>query len=191
MVNNSRGSLHVALLLALVVISSASFGVWGLLRHWRHIAELQLRLDRCVGETALDLKKTLVRIEKENLGIRALRVAVIAAAAVGQAGEARALLEVAVLFQDMERVTWKAKQLKWLALRGCGQAGDLPRPLPTMNWERPPEDAIGAQALSWEPGAPRMMRVEVAHLPRAAAAEVSGESNEIRSEWKAKWASAP
>ena len=39
-----EGSILLALLLALGLLLFTGMGVWGFLRHWRHLAETQLRL---------------------------------------------------------------------------------------------------------------------------------------------------
>jgi hypothetical protein len=194
------GALHVVMMIALMELAGAGFGVWGLLRHWRGLTETQLRLDRCVGKSALELKHTLVQIEEGNTTIRVLRAAVAVATPLGHGAEPRALLEVAVRGQDLLLVRWQARRAEWLARRGCGEGRDLPYPLPSMSWVRPPEDLIGPQALSWEPGVPRSLRVQLVHLPRAAAARVeaqplAGDAKVIgklgfngKTNWKASWA---
>src|SRR4051812_19040280 len=75
----TRGQVMLPMALALAVLALASFGVWGVLRHWRHLVETQLRLDRCVGETALRLRDTVRRVESSNREMRILRESIAAA----------------------------------------------------------------------------------------------------------------
>ncbi len=106
--------------IALVVIAIAGMGIWGVLRHWRFEVALQLRLDRCVGKTAMDLKRSLDAIEGENAEIRRIRMALLA---LTLEPPAKAALESALLIeagrQEAELALWEGRRLAWLASRGC------------------------------------------------------------------------
>ena len=192
---NTRGALSLPLLLALLAASFMGFGTWGLMRHWRKLTELQLRLDRCVGDTALELKGALNRIESENRQIQAIRAAIAAGSLAGGAGQAmKPALEFEVARQEFELLRWRMRQAQWLMRRGCDEEPDLPRPLPEMSWFRPPPDMIGSQPLEWMGKGERRLKVEIRHSPRAASALVeSGAGSWATGEfiggsnWKATW----
>jgi hypothetical protein len=115
---NQNGVAHAPMLLALFCAALAGFGIWGTLRHWRHVTETQLRLDRCVGQSAQELKTTLVRLDFTNRRIKELRIAIIPAPPPLQI-PLRASLELAAGFQEYLLLKWKAKQVLWMAHRGC------------------------------------------------------------------------
>jgi hypothetical protein len=185
-VSDSQGALSIPLLLALLAISCLGLATWGMMRHWRHLTELQLKLDRCVGDTALDLKRALQEIERANRHIQMLRAAQAASGLAGGVGELRPLMILEARRQDLEILRWNTKQARWLVQRGCGGAGGVPLPLPSMKWFRAPPDPIGPQPLEWAPGMPRILKLQLTHTPRAAAAVVQpGEGNETS--WKASW----
>src|SRR5690348_13171722 len=71
--NASRGILQIPLLLAILLFSGIGMGVSGYLKQWRILVEHQLRLNRCVGEGALQLRKTLQSLQDSNEVIRELR----------------------------------------------------------------------------------------------------------------------
>jgi hypothetical protein len=183
---DEQGVLTVPLLVLLLASTLLGLGTLGLMRHWRHLTELQLRLDRCVGNAALDLKKTLERIEAGNSRLRALRAAQVAATLVEAAGSLVPLMEAEVAHQQLELLRWQARQAEWLALRGCDGKADLPAPLPSMSWSRPPPDLIGPQLLSWSSGE-RRLALELYHSPRAAAAVVEAGGSLGSDSWKASW----
>ena len=122
---DEQGVLTVPLLVLLMACALLGLGTLGLMRHWRHLTELQLRLDRCVGTAALDLKKTLERIEAGNTRLKALRAAQAAATLVEAAGSLVPLMEAEATHQQLEILRWRARQAEWLALRGCDGKADL------------------------------------------------------------------
>ncbi len=191
---DDRGALSLPMAIALMAIAIAGMGIWGLLRHWRHQVELQLRLDRCVGKTALDLKRSLLAIEGENAEIRRIRIALLA---LTLEPPAKAALESALLVevgrQETELALWEGRRLAWLARRGCDGRGDSPVPLPGQSWQRDPPDVNGPQPLRWTLGVGKKLHIELVHLPRAAAAEVTGNRTkgafhvDVGSDWRANW----
>jgi hypothetical protein len=197
---NETGALSLPLLAALMAISLAGMGTWGVMRHWRHVIELQLRLDRCVGEAALDLRQTLGRIEKENLAMEAARAAVAIGTVLAPEAAAalREALEAAVAAQEAEIGRWQIRRGLWIARRGCGEESWLwtrAPALPKMPWHRPPPDVLGPKPLDWT-GGQEPLRIELARAPRASAALVwidpdgrPGKLGEWKNElsWKAAW----
>ena len=190
--DGDEGALSVLLLLLLLATTFLGTGSWGLMRHWRHLMELQLRLDRCVGHTALELKRVLGRIETSNRRLRLWRAAQAATIlAAAPPGQLRGLMGLEVARQDLERLGWQARQIRWITSRGCDGLSDLPIPLPTMEWVRPPPDVLGPQPLVWERSEGVRLKLELAHVPRAAAALVQRDGGGIKGGfWKAAW-SAP
>ena len=63
---NERGLLGIPMGLSLLAIATAAAGTWSVLRHWRGLTELQLRLDRCVGSVALKLKSDAATIRRDE-----------------------------------------------------------------------------------------------------------------------------
>jgi hypothetical protein len=170
------------MLLALFCAALAGFGIWGTLRHWRHVTETQLRLDRCVGQSAQELKTTLVRLDFTNRRIKELRIAIIPAPPPLQIPLC-ASLELAAGFQEYLLLKWKAKQVLWMAHRGCLEFSDLAPPLPSIGMVRGVRDEIGSQPLRWPEGHPPEFKIRLKHHPRFSAASVKETANE----WKANW----
>lgn len=178
--------LHVPMALLLVIISLSALGLWGILRHWRYLAELQLRLDRCVGGVALALKADARTIRLSNREMMAIR----AALSVAVEPASRTALQTALLAeaarQEWVRLRWNARRLSWLARLGCATGrGDRPVPLAEFPWTRDPPDALGSRPLRLTLE-PLELRVQLGHFPRHAAAELRGESSEMAYE-KVRW----
>lgn len=190
MIRDERGVLQIPLMIAMGIIAITGLMTWGILRLWRHHAETQLRLDQCVGHTALELKERLKSIDSSNLIIKGLREAIAAAQAslhpelIPPLQEA---LEGEVFEQEAVQAKWDFAQASWIARRGCdGKSGDLGIPLPSMQWMRPPPDLLGQRPLVWTGSHPADLRIQLIHLPRAAAARVS-ERTDTKGDWHAKW----
>lgn len=189
-----RGALSVPLLLSLVAISLMGFGTWGVMRRWRHLTETQLRLDRCVGDVALELKGTLNRIERANGRMRKARALNIPLSLLNPpAAEAlKKLLMLQSALQDLEQFRWQARRARWLVQKGCGDAGKLMAPLPAMDWKRPPDDPLGPMPLQWI-GANRRLQILLFESSRSAVAAIEAESINMTGEligeysWKAAW----
>lgn len=187
---NRSGTLHLPLSLIFVMITTSSGSLVAMMHDWRRQAELQLMLDRCVGKAAAELRDRQRRIERGNTRIRALRVALIPASL---KPPVRKGLEVALKAQVLEQEillrSWNAKQLLWLARRGCGIPGSIPTPLPSLAWVRDPPDALGPRALRWPKGVSQKLAVRVIGRSRSAAAHVyfdeKGESDGWFMDWGA------
>lgn len=188
-----RGSLQPLLLLALLAITLAGFGIWGLMRRWRHLAETQLRLDRCAGQEALAMRDFLNGLDAANHRIRELRAAVATAGAVAPeaATLARAAIRAEAARQDLAILGWRARSARWWLKQGCGGRGDRALPLPEPGLSRPPPDPLGQRPLEWDGGAPGRFRIQLAHPPRAAAASIEtkggGFLNAQTNVWTARW----
>lgn len=184
------GAVHIAMAGLLLLLAIAAAGVHAVARDWQRMAELQLRLSECVGRQARELRDVLENVEGDNTQIRWIRASIASAtiAAPELLPALRAALRAKVLQQDARLAAWKVRRGIWLARLGCGKPGDWPRPLPRLPWVRPLPDAIGSKPLAPEPGQPfpARFRIEVHHLPRAAAAEVR--KPETGAGWSASWA---
>jgi hypothetical protein len=196
MILDKRGVLHtpLALMTALAVVTGLS--LWMLLHHWKNLTLIQLRLDHCTGEIALDLKSKIHDVSQANEKIKELRLAEVAAAAVdAQAATAvRTLISLQALRQEEIREEWSAKQISWTVTSGCGDPRDRASPLPALQWIREPEDSLGQKPLHLEQ-LPPSFHFEIKHSPRASASEltrgVQSESSPSSSQaWHARW-SAP
>ena len=146
---NERGAVTVPLMLACIILTLSGLGTWGVLRHWRFVAETQVRLDRCTREAALELKATQQLIERTNAGIHAARLLILVNMPDPPAlAAARTALAVLVLRQDAALLAWKGRRVAWLLPTHCGDPGDLRLPLPELDWTRPPPDPVGPQPLA-------------------------------------------
>lgn len=190
-IQNERGVLHVPMALLSLILVITGLGLWGLVHHWKTLAATQLRIDRCTGETALDLKYKLSSIVSANQHIQELRIAE-AAALLLQPDVAEALQVAAYAEftrQEAIRTEWSVKELKWTAQNGCGK-GDISSLLPPITWKRGPSDELGPQPIDVA-DLKHSYRFEIVHRPRASAAEVipEGEKNGILKtpKWRARW----
>lgn len=190
-----RGSLSLPCSALLLVICLAGFGTWSLMRRWRMLMELQLRLDRCVGEAALRFKSLAEKADRSNTRMRWERRTAPAEAALARDGGAalKALILAEFTLQEGLEASWEGVRLQWLARGGCGASGDRPLPLPGMEWRRDAPDEWGPQPFEWS----RLeFRISVFHPPRAAAAWVGkagnrdgkGVSSNEKDAWSALWA---
>ena len=190
---NERGFMHVSFAAVLILCMTSAFFMIGTLVQWRRHVETQLRLDRCVSETAHDLKVSLKRTQKLNQVIFITRAAIAAAQASYQyevAAPLQITLNLQVEAQEAIQKTWELKRMAWLLKRGCDSKWDLAFPLPQQPWNRAAPDPVGPQTLTWEsthlkgseesPG----LKIQTSHGARFSAALVSGDDDEG---WKSKW----
>ncbi|MEO5968902.1 MAG: hypothetical protein ABIQ95_03170 [Bdellovibrionia bacterium] len=186
--SNTKGGLHVPLLLAVFLISVSGLRIWAFLRNWRFLVETQLRLDRCVGKVAQEFRDSLNSIEISNQRIKKLRIAIeMAQLEPGVIPPLQAVLIAQVTKQELIRAKWDFKRGYWLVSQGCGNSKDIAYPLPAFKFIRNPPDLVGPQALIWEEIMLEKFEFQVSHRPRYAAAIVEGGLDE---KWKATW-SAP
>lgn len=138
---DSKGGLHVPLLLAVFLISFSGFRIWGFLRNWQFLVETQLRLDRCVGEVAQKFKDSLNSLETGNRRITKLRMAIqMAELEPALIPPLQAVLLAQVVQQELIQARWKLKRGHWLVSRGCGKPSDSAYPLPALKFVRAPRN---------------------------------------------------
>lgn len=189
-----RGSLALPCSALILLVCLGGFGTWGLMRHWRQLMELQLRLDRCVGEKALLLRSLAGKADRSNQRLRWERRIAPTEAVLGRDGgaAAKAVILAEFALQESLAAAWKAIQVQWIAHGGCGSPGDRPLPLPGLDWRRPSPDEWGPQPFEWTRSE---FRISVYHWPRAAAAKIIPEDS-ARGKgdrfgkarlWKAAW----
>jgi len=148
-----RGFLAIPMALLLSVLAGCALMLLGLMSRWDHHVRIQLRLDRCVRQIAIELRETQNRIEGLNTQIRIARASAVFAAAAGQ-GELLATLQkttsVLALLQEGVLLKWGVRQASALVDRTCPldpiHAADFMTPLP---WSRPPADPLGQPPLEW------------------------------------------
>jgi hypothetical protein len=178
-------TLPLAFLLA--ALASAALGLLGLQETWRRQVQVQLRLDHCAGEAALELATIQRAISSQNRRIHAARAAKAAALAAGQAqiaAAATATLELLGRSQDLQRLRWVVLQSRFAGWKSCtpNPMGRLSRPGP-LPWHRPPPDPIGLRPLEWPREIPRRIAIHFRHQNRSSHASVS----ESKSRWVASY----
>lgn len=186
---NRDGTLAIPLSLALLILLFSALALWGLLRHWQKLTEIQLRLDKCTGQAALELRNTINFIETANGRIEKIRIALASATLTGAlAPEAvvalRAALTSQIALQDLRKAKWQLKRVSWLATGECTRRGDRPVPLPSLDCQRDPPDEIGQRPLRWKGEVPEDFQIAAYHSPRAAGARVARQKGK---EWHAEW----
>lgn len=189
-----RGILHAPMAMALVLFTVSGVGILGTLRHWRSLVEHQLRLNRCVGQEALELKRILQSLEISNQEIRRLR-------AFGLASQGTAQGEV--VRQEHLLAQWRLRQHHWLRPGYCGNSDDIRDPLPSLILRRDPPDLLGPNILKElevpsketdetgetdEAHDPLVFTIQASHPPRSAAARVKkSRADRKYLGWEAKW----
>lgn len=188
MVSNESGALHLPMSMLFVVIFGAATALVVMMHEWRLQAELQLRLDQCVGQKAAMLRDRQRQIEAGNQRIRVLRIALIPASIRPEIRKTlEAALKIQVLLQDALLKSWKVTQIAWIAHRGCG-GNDIPFPLPSLAWVRDLPDALGPRPLRWPESTPKELSIRLHHSPRHSAARVFFSTEEENSnEWVTAW----
>jgi hypothetical protein len=151
----NHGFLSLPMSLLVSVLALSALGLLGLQAGWRSQARLQLHLDQCAAELALEIAKMNQRLEALNAQIRAARVARAAAMASGQApvvAASAATLGSLILLQDAQRAFWAKLEIRWMLKRDCPLQ---PPALGGLPWFRPPPDALGGRPLEWPPSRQR------------------------------------
>jgi hypothetical protein len=141
---------------------------------WRAQVTTQRRLDRCVQQTAIQLKKIQNGIETSNLRIELERKAIAVAMAVAPETlpALQMTLNAEVLFQEAQLRLWNLKQVEWISKRGCDGKSDYFFPLPSLSWTRGLPDTIGAQPLEWLGRNQKKLSIRLWKPPRRSSAAV-------------------
>lgn len=185
---NSQGFVEIPLIFSLVILSSGLWGTWGLLRRWRHLAEEQLRLDRCVGEVTQNFRDSLKEISRGNQRLTVLRVSIASLITNPElAAPVRAAMELIVGEQELIQLRWRAKTMQWQLHAACGNLTDQPVPLPEMKWIRLPPDPLGPQPLKWEGLMPEEFFIQLGNPPRYAAAHIIRSEGDTDVPQKIEW----
>ncbi len=186
---NENGALTVPLLLLTAIVAFTGFGIWGLLRSWEKQAEIQLKLDQCVGQKAKELQSVLKTLTSSNT--RMVWVRRSAAAAIVLAPEAleaiRAELEIEVALQEGLRLKWRGERVAIALGRTCEGLRVLPLQYPVLEWNRLPPDAIGPQAFEWLKPDPEFSLL-FSMSSHFSGAKVKEDQNG-KNHWLAQWAS--
>ncbi len=193
--SSEGGNITVPLLLLSVVLGGAAFSSLTYAALWQSKVRLQLRLDRCIEEVALELVEIQNTIERANLRMKVERATAAAAAVPSMGGSIKAvqpLLAIEVTLQEAERLRWTLRQARWIANRGCDRRGDLLLPLPNLRWSRPPMDSIGPQPLEWSEKSSQLT-IRLWKINRFSQARISNETessshqNHPLTRWQAAW----
>jgi hypothetical protein len=184
---DERGVFHLPAGFLLIVLGLLAVGTLGILRDWRKMTELQLRIDQCVSLAAQDLRKSLDSIEKNNERIKVLRrtLEIAKLHPVSRAAVLGALSAVS-LEQEALLIRWNAKRLLWPKIDGCS---DRASELPSMYriWIHDPPDRLGPRPLRWNSDFEKSFFIRIEHFPRNSSAEVSLRAGENHGRWKACW----
>jgi hypothetical protein len=185
------GAVSIPVLMLLVVGISAGFGSWTLMRKWSMMAHHQLRLNRCVGQVALEFRDRLTKLEDLNQRIKVLRGSIRVARFVPSLLPTVPGLELAlfasVTQQDFHRLQWRMTQGRWMFPGYCGNSRDQPRQLPSLEFTRGSPDDVGPQALEWKGDQPDVFLFQIKHSSRVAAARVDQDSETSSQGWTARW----
>jgi hypothetical protein len=175
------GSVSLPLALLLMGVMSWSFGVAGLMRQFGEVARLQLSLNDCVREHVHSLRDSIDGVESTNIKMRAVRVAIVAAAMEPATQAAlRKSLAVLGLLQQGQRIRWEASRVAW-QVRRCGEAALL-RGGGGFPWTTPTPDILGPRPLEWTGG--ECLKLGAVRPPRTAAASLS---RDPFGKWSAAW----
>lgn len=191
---NERGALLIPLLLLTAIVAVTGFGIWGMMRSWKKQAELQLKLDKCVGLKAKELQSMLGKLESSNKRMVWARRAAAAALALSpvtpvapvalEAIQAELMIELAL--QEGLRLKWGGEGLAAVIGKTCDGLRVFPIRYPLLEWNRAPPDEIGPQAFEWDKPDPEfsLLFKSSNHL---SGAKVKEEKNG-KDHWVARWA---
>lgn len=192
-IQNERGSLLIPFLLLTTIVSVTGFGIWGVMRSWKKQAEIQLKLDQCVGKKAKELQSLLGTLESSNQRmIWARRSAAAAVVLAPEALEAiRAELMIELALQEGIRLKWQGEGIAAVLGKNCDELRVLPIRYPLLEWSRLPPDAIGPQAFEWVAPHPEfnLLFKSSSHLSAATVSGGAKEKANGKNRWLARWAS--
>lgn len=190
--NDQSGALHLPLGAVIALAALAVLAFLSVARHWTVKVRAQLDLDRCTGETALTLRKTLEDLESRNRQLEALRAAQVMAIATGNAPLIKANqggMLLIVQLQNAAILRWKKRQLAWPARKECG--GPLrSEPLPEIPISRPLPDSLGEKPLTWtKPAELLRFKILAKRKGRSSSSFVFKTHRSASSFWTASWRS--
>ncbi len=186
LIRTRDGALQLALGTALAVAAIATLGCLAIAQHWTRTVRIQLEIDRCTGRAALELRNHLGSIERSNETLGVLRAAVAASLATGNPGAisaARAATTAAARLQDLELLSWKQRQLRWILGPEC-RSSPPATALPDLPFRRPPPDLWGERLLQWQSPAPRRFSIRVRRNGRRSESFIFSGADE---RWSASW----
>jgi hypothetical protein len=185
LIRSRHGALQLALGTALAAAATAALTSFAIAQHWTRKVRIQLEIDRCAGRAALELRDHLGSLERSNQTLRALRAAVAASLASGNPGAisaARAATTASARLQDLEILSWKQRQIRWILEPECRSSP--PGGLPDLPFRRPPPDLWGDQLLQWRTDVPRQFSIRVRRNGRHSVSFVFSRADE---RWTASW----
>jgi hypothetical protein len=151
------------------------------------LVEVQLRLDRCTGQAAQELKTAFERIQALNRAIQAARAALVAGAILPEAAAAaKEALQIAYAAQELAIAAWHARRAYWMIRQGCGESGDSAEPLPSLPWTRDLPDVLGPKPLRWTSESTEF-RIRARNRSRHAAAKLVGEKGATDAAEPKRW----
>ena len=184
-----HGVLHLPLALGLGVMAMTCLSLLAIGNYWLGLVRVQLALDRCTGETALELRGRLQSLESTNQKISVLRISAAGALAAGNLTAIEAIRKTSntlARLQDLELLGWKKTQSKWWLHSTC--RGSPPKkPLPEIPFFRTPSDPLGAKPLEWRESQPKSFRIILKKGARRSESFVFRSEKTSNSQWTASW----
>lgn len=188
---NCQGAVSILLALILSLFAMSNIGIFLYLARWHFQSKTQLRLDRCVAKTALNLRAKLNEIETLNLEMKAVRASIASIPVPGAQESLRATLYALFLRQEWLTRTWDLERARWIGQRGCDQKNDVPWPLPRMPFTRPLPDSLGPKPVDNDSSSPDpvQLKIRLLHPPMGTGAEAFQEqkSNGFKINWQVQW----
>lgn len=167
--------MTIPFLLWTLIVSVSSLGTLAYQFEWRKVVNIQMNLDRSVGNTALELQDLMNRIEQINGIMIKTRTAMAAQQVLGLpfAPAGRVALEAQAKIQDGLLLAWKITHPDTT--------------LSILSWKRPLPDPIGPQPLQWAGGPD--IPIRKIQFPRKAFARVIKGGLNAKKIWNAEWTS--
>lgn len=181
-----EGAIALPMALACLMLLFASGATFAILRNWNGLVRLQYSLDRCTLENSKKWVKVLNLIEKQNLAIRSLRLALSQdPEPVSRAG-LTATLSSTVLLQEANLFFLRAQKSLWVANQSCNLSEAHPLFRGDFYWSRQLPDAIGPQALEWQSSQPYQFNFFIKMKSRSSSSKIEREKGIVKN-WKASW----
>lgn len=186
--HSPQGSSALPLILLGVVLSFSAISTLQLFGSVSENSQLQLKLDRCVGQAASETRRRILRIEAINRMISIFRIMMTVAIFFPKAAAGLQKVMRAFTFaQDLDRLIWNALHYRILLGLYCDTPSQwLSRLLFRSSgppYRRPPPDILGPLPLKWTKKK-KEVYFRIASDPKISASEVVFDE-----EWKIRWAS--